>query len=187
VIPYRPDLLAGCRVAAVGAAGMPVHPRLQALGAQIEHLPADTLSNEDAAAAWARDLSPLDALLFDAADSFGDGGAGSLRLALERAWRAARAVATEAMIGPARAGRLVFVAPAPDAGPYADAARAALENLARTLSVEWARFTITAVAITPGPRATVEETADLVCFLLSPAGGYFSGARFELGAAQAPA
>jgi NAD(P)-dependent dehydrogenase (short-subunit alcohol dehydrogenase family) len=50
-------------------------------------------------------------------------------------------------------GRLLFLAPAPDAGPHAPAARAALENLARTLSVEWARFGITAVAITPGrPR-----------------------------------
>ena len=36
---------------------------------------------------------------------------------------------------------------------HADAARAGLENLARTLSIEWARYAITLVAIAPG-RAT---------------------------------
>jgi hypothetical protein len=75
-----------------------------------------------------------------------------------------------------------MVAPPRDAGRHAEAACAALENLARTLSVEWARFEITAVAITPGPTTTAAEVAELVCFLLSPAGGYFSGCRFDLGA-----
>ena len=65
---------------------------------------------------------------------------------------------------------------------YARAARAALENLARTLSVEWARHEITAVALWPGQHTTDAEVAELACFLLSPAGGYFSGCRFELGA-----
>jgi hypothetical protein len=50
------------------------------------------------------------------------------------------------------------------------------------VSVEWARFQITAVALTPGATTTDAEVAELVCFLLSPAGGYFSGCRFELGA-----
>jgi NAD(P)-dependent dehydrogenase (short-subunit alcohol dehydrogenase family) len=61
--------------------------------------------------------------------------------------------------------------------------RAALENLARTLSVEWARYGITAVALWPGADTTDAELAELACFLISPAGGYFSGCRFELSGA----
>ena len=40
---------------------------------------------------------------------------------------------------------------------------------------------ITAVALWPGPDTTDAELAELACFLISPAGGYFSGCRFELG------
>jgi NAD(P)-dependent dehydrogenase (short-subunit alcohol dehydrogenase family) len=93
-----------------------------------------------------------------------------------------RALATEALIDSSDPGRLVLVAPRPQAGPHAEAARAALENLARTLSVEWARHAITAVALWPGEATTDDELAELVCFLVSPAGAYFTGCRFELGA-----
>jgi hypothetical protein len=48
--------------------------------------------------------------------------------------------------------------------------------------VEWARFGITATSIAPGPSTRDAEIATLVAFLVSPAGGYFSGCRFELGA-----
>ena len=109
------------------------------------------------------------------------GGPEALRATLDAGWRAARAVGAQALIEVGRPGRLLFLAPAPDAGPHALAARAALENLARTLSVEWARFGITAVALTPGTATTDAELADLSCFLISPAGGYFSGCRFDLG------
>jgi hypothetical protein len=78
-------------------------------------------------------------------------------------------------------GRLVFVAPSADAGPLAEAARTGLESLARTLSVEWARHTVTAVVVCPGASTTEDDVADLVAFLLSAAGGYFSGCRFDLG------
>jgi hypothetical protein len=123
------------------------------------------------------------AILIDAADTFGAGGPDALRAALEQSWRAARAMAGGAMIDSEIPGRLLFIAPAPDARPHAAAARAALENLARTLSVEWARFGITAVALTPGPATTYADLAELICFLVSPAGAYFSGCRFDLGAA----
>ncbi|MDQ6836027.1 MAG: hypothetical protein M3016_07545, partial [Actinomycetota bacterium] len=89
-------------------------------------------------------------------------------------------VATSALI-PARAGRLVFVAAAEGAGPLASAARAAVENLARTLSVEWARHDVTAVAICPGVGSEDDELAGIIAFLLSDAGGYFTGCRFDLG------
>ena len=65
--------------------------------------------------------------------------------------------------------------------PHAEPARAALENLARTLSVEWARFGITTVAVTPGAATSDDELARLVAFICSPAGSYFSGCRFDLG------
>jgi NAD(P)-dependent dehydrogenase (short-subunit alcohol dehydrogenase family) len=87
------------------------------------------------------------------------------------------------LIPNAAGGRLLFVAPRCDAGDYAPAARAALVNLARTLSVEWARFGITAVTVWPGAETADDDIADLVCYLLSDAGGYFSGCRFEIGAA----
>ena len=139
------------------------------------------------AAAWARDRAPLDALLYDADASFGAGGGDALGAMLEQAWRAIRAVATGALIEAHAPGRLLMVAPRPDAGRHAPAARAALENLARTLSVEWARYGITAVALWPGRITTDAELAQIACFLLSPAGGYFSGCRWELGGAPVAA
>lgn len=153
------------------------------LGAWADSIGDAAAAGEDAAAAWVAERLPLGALVFDAGASFGPGGAGGLRAALELAWVSARAVATGALIPADGAGKLLFVAPRPDAGAHADAARAALENLARTLSVEWARFEVTAVAICPGSRTTEEEIAGLVCFLFSEAGGYFTGCRFDLGAA----
>jgi NAD(P)-dependent dehydrogenase (short-subunit alcohol dehydrogenase family) len=185
-VTFRADLLGGHRVAAAGGVGAAVIQQLQALGAWVESLEEDVLANdEDAAAAWMRNRAPLQALVIDARQSFGEGGPEGLRTALELAWRAARAAATGALIEAEPPGRLLFIAPAPAAGPHAEAARAGLENLARTLSVEWARFAITAVALTPGRSTTDAELAELVCFLVSPAGGYFSGCRFDLGAVPA--
>jgi hypothetical protein len=153
---------------------------LHALGAEVHALPAGSLADEEGAAAWARERAPLHALVLDARGTFAAGGPEGLRVALEHAWRATRAVATEALIPSTGAGRLLLIAPAPDAGPHAGAARAALENLARTLSVEWARHGVTAVAVMPGAATDQADVAELVCFLVSPAGGYFSGCRFDL-------
>jgi NAD(P)-dependent dehydrogenase (short-subunit alcohol dehydrogenase family) len=93
-------------------------------------------------------------------------------------------VATGTLI-PGGAGKVVLIAPAPAAGSFAAAARAALENLARTLSVEWARYGVTTAAIAPGAGTTEEDLAELVCFLVSRAGEYFSGCAFELAADEA--
>jgi NAD(P)-dependent dehydrogenase (short-subunit alcohol dehydrogenase family) len=180
-VTFRADLLSDCRIALAGAGGGEIPTRLRALGAFVALLGEPVLLREDDAAAWARERAPLRALVLDAGGGFGSGGAERLGATLELAWRAARAVATGALIDAGRPGRLLFIAPRPDAGPHAPAARAALENLARTLSVEWARFMITAVALTPGPATTDAELAELVCFLVSAAGGYFSGCRFDLG------
>ncbi len=182
---FRDDLLNGRRVAFAGGGGVAILAELARLGAWVETLDL-AQANEDAAAAWVAERTPLQALVFNATQTFASGGEPALHASLEMAWVGARAVATGALI-PAGEGRLLFTAPRPDAGPHAEAARAGLENLARTLSVEWARFGVTAVTICPGWQTTEAQIAELVCFLLSEAGGYFTGCRFDLGAVEAPA
>ena len=44
------------------------------------------------------------------------------------------------------------------------------------------RFQIRPVAILPGTATSSAEVAELVAFLTSPAGEYYSGCAFELGA-----
>jgi NAD(P)-dependent dehydrogenase (short-subunit alcohol dehydrogenase family) len=104
----------------------------------------------------------------------------ALRSCLEQAWNVTRAVANLAFLASGRGGRVVYLAPAGDGGEHADAARAGLENLARTLSVEWARHAITAVTIAPGAATTERELAALTAYLASPAGAYFSGCLLDL-------
>lgn len=177
----RDNLLAHRAIAAAGAPPERVIAALRGLGARVE--PVDSGLDDGGAEAWARAHQPLHALLYDARGEFADGGgAGALRGALDQAWFAIRAIAVGALIPAGEGGKLLLVAPRPDAGVHAEAARAGLENLARTLSVEWARYRITAVAIGPGPGATDEQLAELLGYLLSPAGDYFTGCRLELGA-----
>jgi NAD(P)-dependent dehydrogenase (short-subunit alcohol dehydrogenase family) len=126
--------------------------------------------------------APVHALVYDAAPRFAEGGADALRAAVDDGWSAIHAVATAAFIPSGQGATIVLLAPRGHDGPHATAVRAALENTSRSLSIEWARFAITATAITPGAGATDEEVATLVAFLVSPAGAYFSGCRFELGA-----
>ena len=151
--------------------------RLGDLGARVA--PLDVGLDEEPAREWATGASPLHALVFGSGPTFGDGGQVELGEALERAWVAIRGVATGALI-PGGAGTVLLIAPRAGAGSYAAPARAGLENLARTLSVEWARYGVITVAATPDARTSDEELAELVCFLVSPAGDYFSGCVFEL-------
>ncbi len=114
--------------------------------------------------------------------SAGEGARAALRVCLEASWNVTRAVVNHAFLPRGRGGRVVYLAPAPDAGEHAEAARAGLENLARTLSIEWARHAITTVTIAPG-GATVKdagEVAALTAYLASPAGAYFSGCLLDL-------
>jgi NAD(P)-dependent dehydrogenase (short-subunit alcohol dehydrogenase family) len=168
-------------MALAGGVTSAVSGSLSALGASVHEL--DPALDEDGVRDWAGAVAPLQALVFDAAPTFGDGGQAHLAAALEAAWVATRGVATGALI-PAGAGKVLLLAPRPAGGFFAGAARAALENLARTLSVEWARHGVTAVAVGPGARTTDEELAELVCYLVSPAGEYFSGCLFELGTSE---
>lgn len=178
----RHGLLDGRAITLARGVAPKVRDALAALGARVEQLDAGPGSGLDEArvSSWATAAAPLSALVYDAGPAFAGGGPEALREATENAWVAVRGVATGAMI-PAGAGKVVLIGPRPDAGPFASAARAALENLARTLSVEWARFGIGTVAIAPGADTGDDELAELVCFLVSPAGEYFTGCVLELG------
>jgi NAD(P)-dependent dehydrogenase (short-subunit alcohol dehydrogenase family) len=180
----RPGLLDGLRIAVVGDAyGQAVREASRRLGAEVDEFGGA----EDEAA---------DTLVVDGADLFAADG---LQGCLAGAWDATRAVVNQAFLpaGPdrqgssghgsgaeqgsggqaGRGGRIVYLAPPPSAGEHADAARAGLENLARTLSIEWARHGITTVTIALGDDTTPGEAAALTAYLASPAGAYFSGCQ----------
>jgi citronellol/citronellal dehydrogenase len=135
-----------------------------------------------------------------------------VRLNLEGTWLMTHAVATKAMI-PGGGGKVISVTLSPHHGlpgmAHSSAARAAVENLMRVLSIEWARFGIRLNAIATGHfetdaiqkypepvRAGVartvplqrmgqpEEQAWLVAYLASRAGDYYSGAIFTLDGAR---
>ena len=129
----------------------------------------------------------------------------ALRACLDASWTITRAVVNRAFLPSQRGGRIVYLAPAHDAGDHADAARAGLENLARTLSIEWARHGITTVAIAPGTgmvagasttastatsarrEVMVSQVAALTAYLASAAGAYFSGCLLDLSGGLCPA
>jgi NAD(P)-dependent dehydrogenase (short-subunit alcohol dehydrogenase family) len=103
-------------------------------------------------------------------------GSGRVPAVLDEAWDAIRGALGDDLL-------IVLVAP-PPGDVHAEAARAGLENMARTLSIEWARRGIRPVAIAPGAATSPAQIAELVAFLASPAGAYYSGCRFDLGAAD---
>lgn len=125
-------------------------------------------------------------------------------LNVQGTWNMTHAAATKAFI-PQQGGKVISVTLSPHNGMpgmvHSGAARAAVENMMRTLSIEWSRFGIRCVALAPGqigtetlmtkyPREMVEtmdqtiplgrlgrpeEVAWLIAFLASPAGDFFSG------------
>ncbi len=128
-------------------------------------------------------------------------------------WLMTHAAATKAFIPQAR-GKVLSVTLSPHNGMpgmvHSGAARAAVENMMRTLSVEWSRFGITLVSLAAGqfdtdtlrtkyPREVVEavpgtvpagrlgreqEWGWLVAYLASPAGDFFSGTTITLDGAR---
>jgi citronellol/citronellal dehydrogenase len=126
-----------------------------------------------------------------------------VRLNLIGTWLMSHAVATKSMI-PNGGGKILSVTLSPHHGlpgmAHSSAARAAVENLMRVLSIEWARFNIRTTAIASGhfrtdalkkyPQPVQDsvartvplqrlgedyEQAWLVAYLASPAGDYYSG------------
>ena len=134
-------------------------------------------------------------------------------LNVQGTWQMTHAAATKAFI-PQRDGKVISVTLSPHQGMpgmvHSGAARAAVENMMRTLSIEWARFGITLCAVAAGqfdtevlrtkyPKevsenvartiplgrmGTPEEMAWLIAFLASPAGDFFSGAVLTIDGAR---
>lgn len=133
-------------------------------------------------------------------------------LNIQGTWNMIHAAATKAFI-PQEGGKVVSVTLSPHGGMpgivHSSAARAAVENMTRTLSVEWSRFGIRLCAIAPGQIATdafltnyptivddvaatipvgrmgsPEEVAWLIAYLASPAGDFFSGTVLTMDGAR---
>jgi NAD(P)-dependent dehydrogenase (short-subunit alcohol dehydrogenase family) len=195
----RPGVLEGLTVCVVGD-GAVERERATALGARVVTIDGD-LGDEDSVSFAVGALGHIDVLVVDAASEYADAGGGmpGLRRAVDDGWNVVRAVVNAGWIRDAEAaeaaaeeedatparggGKVVFLAPVADAGEHANAVGAALENAARTLSVEWARFGIRITAVRPRAGAADDERAELVAFLASPAGDYFTGCSFYPGAA----
>jgi citronellol/citronellal dehydrogenase len=125
------------------------------------------------------------------------------RLAVDAVWDVTRTVAERSMI-PNKDGVVVFIGFSPRRGmaemAHAAAARAAVENLAGSLALEWSEHGIRTVCVALGNIATEgldgygpervaewerevplgrlgtpEEAAALIAFLASPGGAYVTG------------
>jgi citronellol/citronellal dehydrogenase len=127
-----------------------------------------------------------------------------VELNVQGTWQMTHAAATKSFI-PQRSGKVISVTLSPHHGmpgmAHSGAARAAVENMMRTLSIEWARFNVKLTAVAAGqfdtevlrtkyPKevaenvvrtvplqrlGTPEEMAWLVAYLASPAGDFMSG------------
>jgi NAD(P)-dependent dehydrogenase (short-subunit alcohol dehydrogenase family) len=136
-----------------------------------------------------------------------------IELNVQGTWQMTHAAATKAFI-PQGGGKVVSVTLSPHQGMpgmvHSGAARAAVENMMRTLSIEWSRFGIKLVAIAPGqfdtetlrtkyPKVVVDNVADtvplgrmgteeemawLIAYLASPAGDFYSGCVITIDGAR---
>jgi NAD(P)-dependent dehydrogenase (short-subunit alcohol dehydrogenase family) len=136
-----------------------------------------------------------------------------VELNVQGTWLMTHAAATKAFI-PQGGGKVLSVTLSPHNGMpgmvHSGAARAAVENMMRTLAVEWARFGIRTCALAAGQFATetlltkypqaivdnlersipigragrAEEMAWLVAYLASPAGDFFSGTTITIDGAR---
>jgi citronellol/citronellal dehydrogenase len=136
-----------------------------------------------------------------------------IELNVQGTWLMTHAAATKAFI-PQDGGKVLSVTLSPHHGMpgmvHSGAARAAVENMMRTLAVEWARFGIKTCALAAGQFATetlltkypqvvvdnlersipigragrAEEMAWLVAYLASPAGDFVSGTTITIDGAR---
>jgi NAD(P)-dependent dehydrogenase (short-subunit alcohol dehydrogenase family) len=186
--PLRSELLAGIRVIVAGDPAPGLTDRLRALGAEVIRFEPELDETGEGGAAWVADHPGAAALVFDARPAWRAATAGidALRASLDAAWVACAAAANGWFIPSGDGGRIVLIGPGAQAGELAAAATDGLENLARTLSIEWARFGITITAIAPSrPSEAEDDLATIVAFLLSRAGGYFTGSRLDVGGLRA--
>ena len=137
-----------------------------------------------------------------------------IELNVQGTWQMTHAAATKAFI-PQSGGKVMSVTLSPHNGmpgmAHSGAARAAVENMMRTLAIEWARFDIKLCAVAAGqfdtevirtkyPKevsrergshdparqrlGTPEEMAWLIAYLASPAGDFFSGSMITIDGAR---
>ncbi len=202
----RPGLLEGVRLAfavaldgeapapgpcatAAGALAASLDGQLATVGLRWSgEAESDETAAQQAMAAALAELGGLDVLVIDGDGLFAPaGGQDALLSCLGACWNAARAAAEAAFLK-AGSGRVLMLAPAEGAGEHSAAAVASLENLARTLSIEWARHGVTVVTFAPGAVAEHSAVAEVLAYLASPAGAYFSGCLLDMrGAAGLPA
>jgi citronellol/citronellal dehydrogenase len=134
-------------------------------------------------------------------------------LNVQGTWQMTHAAATKAFI-PQRSGKVVSVTLSPHNGMpgmvHSGAARAAVENMMRTLAIEWARFDIRLCAVAAGqfdtevirtkypPQVsenvartiplqrlgTPQEMAWMIAYLASPAGDFLSGCVITIDGAR---
>ncbi|MCB0876913.1 MAG: SDR family oxidoreductase [Solirubrobacterales bacterium] len=194
---------------------------VEALGGRAEAVAAD-IRDEEAVGAMVDGLlerhGRLDLLVNNAGGQFlapaetisAKGFRTVTELNVQGTWNMTQAAATKAFIPQGDGGKVVSITLSPHNGMpgmvHSGAARAAVENMMRTLSVEWSRFGIRLVAIAPGqidtevfrtkyPKVVVEtvpktiplgrlgtpeEIAWLIAYLASPAGDFFSGTTLTI-------
>jgi hypothetical protein len=187
----RDGLLAGLPVVLAGPAepgelGGAAGDACRGAGADVVALTVDPSTESEPPSPVEAGAAAAPVVVWDGDGAFAAAGidpsVASVRAALDGAWLAVRPTAVAAMIPDARGGKVVLIAPRAG-GPHHEAARAGLENLARTLGTEWARYGIRTVAILPAAGSAAGEVGQLVAYLASPAGDYFTGCALTLGAA----
>ena len=207
----------GASVAIAGRRGEPlqqVQADIEAAGAACLAVPTDVRESEQVAAlvdAVLERFGRIDVLVNNAGGQFistpenisPKGWRAVHRLNVDAAWDLTRTVAERSMI-PNLNGLVVFIGFSPRRGipfmVHSAAARAALENLAGGLAIEWSRYRIRAVCVATGAidteafraygdafieeavrtaplgrLASAEEVASVIAFLATSGGSYITG------------
>jgi citronellol/citronellal dehydrogenase len=212
--------LAGCGAAVVACGRRPeplteVRAEIEATGGRCLTVPGDLCADgaaERVTGAALAEFGAIDVLVNNAGGQFAapaeqitaGGWRAVHRIAVDATWALTHAVATRSMI-PRRRGVVFFIGFSPRRGVagmvHASAARAAVENLAAGLALEWSRFGIRSICLAPGTIATEaltanypaddvaawergvpmgrlgrpEEVSAVLCALASPIGSYVTG------------
>ena len=193
----REGLLDGVRVLLAAAPGSPDAGFAAAVGLLCERLGGEVAVHEPSLSGSPEEREALteeavggilgrlggaSVLIVDGAGIYErEPGPVGLEGALQGTWEVTRAVANSAFIRDGAGGRILLLAPRSGGEDvHAAGAAAGFENLARTLSIEWARYGITIVALAPGTETPAAEVAALCAWLSSTAGAYFSGCLLDL-------